>query len=48
MARLTSLLMAVAAVVGTAQATLPTEWTPICKEIEGKISKASDVIYPSK
>ncbi|KAK1773508.1 hypothetical protein QBC45DRAFT_79127 [Copromyces sp. CBS 386.78] len=46
MARLISLLTAVAAVVGTAQATLPTEWTPICKEIEAKISKASDVIYP--
>ncbi|KAK3400816.1 hypothetical protein B0T20DRAFT_390681 [Sordaria brevicollis] len=46
MARITNLLTAVAAVVGTAQATLPTEWTPICKEIESKISKASDVIYP--
>ncbi|EGO57248.1 hypothetical protein NEUTE1DRAFT_109527 [Neurospora tetrasperma FGSC 2508] len=47
MARLTSLLTAVAAaVVGTAQAILPTDWTPICKEIESKISNTSDVIYP--
>ncbi|KAK3484765.1 hypothetical protein B0T13DRAFT_486087 [Neurospora crassa] len=45
MARLTSLLTAVAAGVGTARAILPTDWTTICKEIESKISNTSDVIY---